>query len=182
MIGGDNMNKNEKSIKNLVFSALGIALVAICTMVIKVPVPATGGYVNFGDIMIFIVSIILGKKNGFLAGAFGSCLADILMGYIIFAPGTFIIKGIEGFLCGFIYEKLKDRINSVLVIGGACLISGLFMVFGYFIYETLIFTIEYSIAAVIPNLVQGIVSAIAAIPMAIAFKKATKGMLKEYTI
>lgn len=173
---------NGKKTKSLIFSALGIALVAVCTMLIKIPVPATGGYVNFGDIMIFVVSIILGKKKGFLAGAFGSCIADILMGYIIFAPGTFIIKGIEGLLCGLIYEKLKEKVNNVLAIAIGCLLAGAFMVLGYFVYELIIFSMEYSILAIGPNLVQGIVSGIAAVPISIIFGKTTKNIIKGHTI
>lgn len=173
------MERKKRTTKSLIISALGIALVAICTMLIKIPVPATSGYVNFGDIMIYIVAIIFGKRKGFLAGAFGSCFADILMGYIIFAPGTFIIKGLEGLLCGLLYEKLKLKINNFISVAISCCLGGLFMVLGYFIYESLIFSIEYSIVAIIPNLIQGLLSGIAATPLSIVFKNTTKNIIKE---
>lgn len=174
------MDKKKISTKSLVFTALSIAIVAVCTMVVKIPVPATGGYVNFGDIMIFAVAITLGKKKGAIAGGIGSCLADILMGYMIFAPGTLIIKGIEGFLCGLIYMELRERFSAVVAIGVSCVIAGLFMVLGYFVYESVLFTMEYAIGAIIPNMIQGMVSAAAAIPISMVFRKATSKIVNEY--
>lgn len=174
------MDSKRVSTKSLVFTALCVAIVAVCTMIIKVPVPSTGGYVNFGDIIIFAVAITLGKKKGFIAGAVGSCLADILMGYVAFAPGTFIIKGIEGFLCGLIYEKLSKNANNVVAICVSCIVAGAFMVGGYFLYESFIFSLEGAIGAIIGNCIQGSVSAVAAVPISMVFRKATKSFNEEY--
>ena len=168
------------STKSLVFTALCIAIVTVCTMVVKVPIPSTGGYVNFGDIMIFSVAIALGKKKGVIAGGIGSCIADLLLGYVAFAPGTLIIKGIEGFLCGLIYEVLKDGINKVTSICLAGGIAGLFMIFGYFTYESLIFGVEGALGAIAGNIIQGGVSAIASVPISLMLSKATKGINQKY--
>ncbi len=168
------------STKSLVFTALCIAIVAVCTMVVKIHIPSTGGYVNFGDIMIFSVAITLGKKKGAIAGGIGSCIADLLLGYIAFAPGTLIIKAIEGFLCGLIYEALKDGINRVVAICISGIIAGAFMVFGYFTYETVLFGMNGALGAIVGNLIQGGVSALAAVPISIMLSKATKGLNQKY--
>ncbi|KMT20987.1 ECF transporter S component [Clostridium cylindrosporum] len=171
------MENKKISVKSLVFTALAVALVTVCTMVIQIPVPSTGGFINFGDIMIFSVAIALGKRKGAVAGGVGSCLADILTGYAIFAPGTFIIKGIEGFLCGLIYEKLNKKVNNVVSVAISCIIAGAFMVCGYFIYESIIFSVESAIGSVIGNLIQAGVSAVVAIPISLALQKATKNIV-----
>ena len=49
--------------ETLIFTLTGlfVALVAVSTMVIHVPVVATGGFVNVGDTMIFVAAILLGE-------------------------------------------------------------------------------------------------------------------------
>jgi len=55
-----------------------------------------------------------GRKSGFLAGAIGSSVADIAMGYQHFAPVTFVVKGFEDlwqdWLCMFCPKDLKKNI------------------------------------------------------------------------
>lgn len=163
------VNGSYKKLLSLVYTALAIALVTLSTMVIRIP--TLKGYVNFGDIMIFVTAILLGKKSGFLAGAFGSALADILVGYAVYAPGTFIIKGLEGLICAFILGKNSDnRINTPSLIISPIL-AGMWMVLGYFIYEFILFGIGTAFPSIFTNLLQGGVSAIAAIPIILAMKK-----------
>ncbi|MEG0371817.1 MAG: ECF transporter S component [Clostridium sp.] len=166
------------STKSLIFTALGIAIVAVCTMIIKLPVPATGGYINFGDTMVFTFAILLGRKKGAVIGGIGSCLADLLMGYMIFAPATLVIKGIEGFICGLLYEKISKRNNSIGIVVGS-IVAGTFMVGGYFIYETLIFSFEAASISIVGNIIQGVVSVVISVPVSIMIKKATKNQIEE---
>jgi uncharacterized membrane protein len=162
-------NKQNKKLLSIVYTSMAIALVTLSTMVIRIP--TIKGYINFGDIMIFVTAILLGKKSGFLAGAFGSALADILSSYVIYAPGTFIIKGLEGLICALLVGINSDnRINTYSLII-APIISGLWMVFGYFIYEYILFGIGTAFPDIFTNLIQGGVSAIAAIPIILTMKK-----------
>ncbi len=85
---------------------------AALTVVVRVPIPGTGGYLNFGDIAVVFCGLFLGRKLGGLAGGIGSALADIIGGFFIFAPITLVAKGLEGFIAGFISEK---RIAAGLV-------------------------------------------------------------------
>lgn len=159
--------KND-GLKKMVYSALGIALVTLATLVIRIPT-ANGGYINFGDIMIFAVATTLGKKYGFIAGAFGSAIADLIAGAPIYILGTFIIKGIEGFLCGQIFMKKEESKTFVLPV--ATVISGVWMALGYLTYETIIFGGAAAIVNISGNLLQGLVSAAAAVPLIIAIRK-----------
>jgi len=114
----------------LSLSIVFAGLVAVSTMIIRIPVAATGGYINIGDAMIFICALTFGSFIGGLAGGIGSAIADMI-GYPIFAPFTLVIKGLEGFLAGFIKDG-KSFKKDLLAWG----IGALTMVAGYFIAES----------------------------------------------
>ncbi|HBM80247.1 MAG TPA: ECF transporter S component [Clostridiaceae bacterium] len=171
------MGKSNHIIKSIVYTALSIAMVTILTVVIRIP-SVRGGYVNFGDIMIFVTAVMLGKRTGFLAGSFGSALADLLSGYPEYAIATFIIKGIEGLLCGTIAGRRENAPVSRLSVAAA--FSALWMVAGYFLFEYTIggylfankgFGITMAVADLPGNLVQGAVCAVVAVPFILAIKK-----------
>lgn len=162
-------NQSSKRLLSIVYTALAIALVTLSTMVIRIP--TIKGYVNFGDIAIFVTAILLGKKSGFLAGALGSATADILGGYIIYAPGTFIIKGLEGLICALlIWRSSNNKANTYSLIISP-IIAGMWMVLGYFIYEYILFGLGTALPSIPSNLLQGGVSAVAAVPIVLALKK-----------
>ncbi len=94
---------------DLVLTALMLGLVCLATFALKVPNPLTQGYVHLGDTFIFMSVLVLGKKNGAIASSVGAALADILGGYVIFAPGTFIAKGLMAFVMGEIVERGHKR-------------------------------------------------------------------------
>ena len=81
---------------------------AALTIIVRVPIPGTGGYLNFGDIAVIFCGLFLGKKYGALAGGVGSALADVIGGFFIFAPITLVAKGLAGFIAGLIGEIKVD--------------------------------------------------------------------------
>ena len=144
--------KHDKLIR-LVLAALFAALTCVATVLVHIPMPATNGYINLGDGMVLLGAFLLGPVYGFAAGSLGSMLADVLLGYAAYAPGTFIIKGLTALTAALILRALSGRLSG-LVIGAAA--GEVVMVLGYFAYEAL--TLGYGIAAAasIPgNAVQG---------------------------
>ena len=85
--------KHQK-LYHLVLAALFAALTYVATNIIRVPIPATDGYINLGDCVVLLGAFLLGPVYGAAAGGIGSALADILSGYAVFAPGTFVIKAL----------------------------------------------------------------------------------------
>jgi uncharacterized membrane protein len=172
-------NQINKRLKFIVYTSLSIAMVALATMAIKIP-SVKGGYVNFGDIVIFITAVFLGKTAGFFAGGIGSAMADLILGYTVYAPATFVIKGLEGFICGYLSGgKSKDEIKTGPLIL-AIVVSAAWMIFGYFMFEckigSLLFANEdFGLTAAVLNLpgniIQGAVSAAAALPFILSLKK-----------
>lgn len=100
----------SNKIEKLVMTALMTAIIAVVTIIIPIPVPFTNGYIHLGDSMIFLSVIILGYKRGAVAAAFGSAFADLFLGYVYWAPWTFVIKGGMALILGLIlYESMKSR-------------------------------------------------------------------------
>ncbi len=84
--------------------ALMASFTAVATMV---HVPVVGGkvYFNLGDVVVLSSAYLLGRLGGALAGGMGSALADLLLGYPIWAPITLVIKGIEGLVAGSLCRR-----------------------------------------------------------------------------
>ena len=101
------MNKLREITSVAVFTAL----VFVATMVIRITIPATGGYFNVGDSMIYVAALLYGPLVGGLAGGIGASLVDAL-GYAIFVPGTFIIKLVEGAIVGYVGHKISPKART----------------------------------------------------------------------
>ena len=161
--------------RTLTLNALSIALVAVATLAIRLPVPATQGYINLGDAFIFVTALLLGPRTGGLAGGFGSAMADLLGGYAHWAPSTLFIKGLEGILVGILFRGYLGSGKAVFWASGAACIGGIWMVCGYFLAESVLYGTAPALAAVGPNLVQAGGSLLAGIPIAVALAKAGIG-------
>ena len=158
------MNPQNNRMHKLVLAAMFAALGCVATMVIQIPAPT--GYVNLGDAIVLLAGFTLGPAYGFVAGGLGPAMADLLLGYGMYAPGTFVIKGLVAVIASLIlmvYYRLKKEptISRLLV----CTIPAEgFMALGYFAYEMLILKYGAGAAAAIPaNLMQGLVGVVAAV-------------------
>src|SRR5665647_299014 len=147
-------------------AAIFAALVAAATLLFVVPIPATSGYFNLGETLIYIAALLFGSVVGAGAGA-GATLSDILVA-AQFAPGTFTIKAIEGFLVGFLNKKINQKTRRITLSATiAVVIGGFEMVLGYFLYETLVLGYPFALAAVeVPfNIVQMLIGLVIAVPV-----------------
>lgn len=146
-----------KNTKKLVLAALFAALACAATMVIRIPTPGTGGYIHPGDAVVILSGIFLGPVYGGLAAGIGSAMSDLLGGYFLYVPITFIIKGAVGFLAGKAFHFAKEKGISVwagVAAGGIADI--VLVVFGYGICEIVLYGLPAALGSMIPNLVQGI--------------------------
>ena len=140
--------------RKIAYSAVMAARVCAATMVIRVPSP-TGGYVNPGDAIVLLCGWLLGPWYGGAAAGLGTMLADVMMGYAVYAPGSLFIKGIEAVTAGLLFRALGRGLRAQLVSG---LVGGAIMTAGYFGYTALLLRHGMGAAASIPgNLVQAAV-------------------------
>lgn len=143
---------DDKKLRRLVLSALLAALCCVATMVVQIPSPMQG-YVNLGDCFVLLSGWMLGPWYGFAAGGIGSMLADVLLGYAHYAPGTLVIKGLMAMTAALILRRMNGS-SAGRVLGGVA--AELLMVAGYFGYASLLLGKGLAAAASIPgNLVQG---------------------------
>lgn len=121
------------------------ALTTVFTMVVSIYIPASNGFFNIGESMVYVSAILFGPYIGALSGGLGSMIADLLLGYPMYAPGTLIIKGIEGYLVGYVYFVLskkgyerKYRIIGVLFVSSLLIVGAvLYTLIGSQEYEGL---------------------------------------------
>ncbi|MCX8152959.1 MAG: ECF transporter S component [Candidatus Bathyarchaeota archaeon] len=153
----------------LALAVIFAALVFIVTSQIPpIPIPATYGYFNVGETVIYISALLFGPFVGALAGGVGAGLADLYLGFSIFAPGTLVIKGIEGATVGLLNLKIKKYTPNATVCAAISIAAGgLAMVIGYFLYEQLALGYPAALAlAEVPfNIVQMLIGLIIAVPI-----------------
>ena len=88
---------NEKStslskVRYLTMTGFMAALITIMTAYIcHIPVGVNGGYIHFGDALIYLAAVLLPRPYALAAAAIGGGMADLLTAPI-WAPATMIIK------------------------------------------------------------------------------------------
>ena len=163
----------QSKTKDLVLSALLIALVFITTQInFKLPISINGGLVHLGNTMLFMSAIVFGKKKGAIAGAFGMGLFDILSGWAAWAPFTFIIRGVMGYIIGYVANSNDRKGNSTTWNLIGIIIAGIIMIAGYYIAEIII-TGNYiaPITSIPGNIIQIVFGALFGLPLVKALKK-----------
>ncbi|MBP2636172.1 MAG: hypothetical protein H6Q72_2079 [Firmicutes bacterium] len=156
--------EQQAQTKQLVYAALGIALVFVCTVFvnIRLPIAANGGLIHLGNVPLFIFAILFGRWFGAVAGGIGMALFDVMGGWFLWAPFTLVIVGLMGYTIGAICDKRQTLTAYVLALVAACLIK----VVGYYGAEGIIYGNWLAPMASIPgNLIQIGVAAVIVLPV-----------------
>jgi uncharacterized membrane protein len=151
--------------RRMVLGALLTAMVAVATMAFQVPIPATKGYINLGDTVIFIAALLLGPGYGALAGGVGSAMADLISPYAAWAPFTLAIKGLEGFLVGYLFHRLFSGRPGAGPRALSMIAGGIWMAAGYFVAELILYGLPAAMIELPGNLIQAGGSAVIALPV-----------------
>jgi len=141
------------------------------TTIIRIPIPATGGYFNLGDTFIMASALLYGPIAGLFTGLIGPTLSDAI-GFPQFMLATAVVKSVEGFVVGLIGSTLNKR-QSYTSTTVALFLGVVILVCGYFVFEAVVYPIlatkapffgvtdaDAAIAEVFPNGLQGFLSAI----------------------
>jgi len=166
------MVKKQKAVIQLSLMAVMSALVAVGTLVIRIPNPM-GGYFNLGDVMIFVAALTFNPLIGGVAGGLGSAIADII-GFPFFALPTLVIKGLEGLVASMITNK-KNVYRDVL----AVVVAGAEMVIGYFLVELYLWGLGGALGEVPANIAQIFVGGLVGVPIAILLRRRLPEILRE---
>ncbi|MFW9830755.1 MAG: ECF transporter S component [Candidatus Thorarchaeota archaeon] len=137
----------------LALLAVLTALVTVLTIIIEIPVPATQGYINLGDVGVFLSGLLMGPLGG-LAGGLGSALADAALGYFQYVPITLIVKGFQATLTGTIFWIWKPFQKVEFRLALALLVGSIVMVTGYLLGEAVMVGLAAAVIEVPGNLFQ----------------------------
>ena len=123
-----------KKINYLAATGIMAALITLMTAYIcHIPVGTNGGYVHFGDALIYLAAVLLPKPYALAAAAIGGGLADLFTAPM-WLPATVVIK----MLIVLPFTERSQKIVSIRNVMAAVLayfISG----FGYFAAEYILF-------------------------------------------
>ena len=160
--------ENSSKVKYLTATGFMAALITIMTAYIcHVPIGVNGGYVHFGDSLIYLAAVLLPRPYALAAAAIGGGMADILTAPM-WAPATIIIK----MLIVLPFSNKSTKIvtpRNVFATVLAYIISGL----SYFLAEYLLFgTWAVLLVSMSQSLIQSGGSAIFFVMLGYALDKA----------
>jgi uncharacterized membrane protein len=158
-------------------------LAFVGTLAIRVPIPATGGYVNLGDTFVMAAALLYGPAVGALVGMIGPAAADAV-GFPQFILATAVVKGIEGWIVAAVgFGRGPARQAGALGAGILVLVGG------YYLFEALVYPLlagpipffgvtdpKAALAEIVPNLIQGTVSAVLAFGIQRVFNRPAGGL------
>lgn len=164
-------SNSHNRVMQIVLSGLFAAVIFVLTAFM--PIPLGHGYANAGDVFVILSGVMLGPWAGIASAGVGSALADLYLGYSVYAPATFVIKGLMAVCAGRVLplKKIRKEKRPLLRCAAACILCEAIMVLGYFLFETVFFGIAVALADVIGNLLQAAFGAAAAIALTMVLLK-----------
>lgn len=163
---------NEKRTFNVTLigiMAVMTAVIAALTYFPKFPIPATGGYIHFGDALVYFASFAFGPVVGLVGGGLGCALADVFGGYASWAPLTLVAHGLQGLIAGY-FGKGKGLTHMLIGWG----LGSVALIAIYFLGEWFIYGLGYggALAEVGPNFIQEAVGGLIGIPLVLLVRQA----------
>lgn len=93
-------------------------------------------------------------------------LFDLTSGWATWAPFTFIIRGVMGYIIGAVSHSNNKNGTSILYNLAAIIVSSLWMIAGYYIAEVILYGNLLSPVSSIPgNIAQIVVGLVISIPL-----------------
>lgn len=136
MYEGFKQERHGMTTRDLCVTAVMTALVFLATFVPKIPIPL--GYAHLGDAVIFLLAIMLPRREALFAAAVGSALSDVLGGFLLWAVPTLVIKFLMvEIVCRFVGERRgKTRIFAAFLLSSLWMAAA-YTVFGAALYASL---------------------------------------------
>ena len=149
-----DMRAHDKLVHLVVAALLAAAITIMTAYLFHVPIPGTGGYIHFGDALIYLAACLLPVPYAIGAAIVGAGLADLFTAPM-WLPATVVIKALVVLPFTSRGEKFLCRRNVIAVVA-----AGIITVVGYYLAEALLFGGWAAfIASVTGNLIQSVGSA-----------------------
>lgn len=176
------MENKASAIKTIDIVQIGLmaAITFIATTVIHVP--TFMGVLHLGDSMIFLSAILFGRKKSAAASAVGMCLFDLINGYTMWAPFTFVIKGVMGYIAGTIAYRKNYNGDNFSNNVFAFVAAGIWMIAAYYLGGAIIlafiskeFALQQALIIALKdiptNILQVVGGIVLALPLIAALKR-----------
>lgn len=161
--------------KDIVKIAVMAALTTAVSLLFVFPVPAANGIVTLVEAGIYISALLLGPLGGFWVGFLSGTLIDLLSGYPQWIIFSALIHGVQGYVAGLVFERVKGNSKYVL-----SLLSGsLIMIVGYFLATVFMYDLPAAIASIPANAVQNVLGIAVTIPVVVSLKKLNINSIEE---
>lgn len=160
----------KTTLQKIVISSLFAALICVATMVIKIPSPLKG-YINLGDGIVLLAAWTLPLPYGLVAAGLGSALADILSGYVVYAPATFVIKALMAVVAYSFYNLFTKKAKSTVSRVFSGTLAEIVMILGYFLFEGIMYGFAPSLVNIPANAVQGVAGIVIGVVLIKFFEK-----------
>ncbi len=162
----------KSRVYDLCVSSMLIALVLVATMFINIrlPISVNGGLIHLGNVPLFLAAILFGRKKGAIAGAVGMGMFDMLSGWMLWAPFTFVIRGVMGYIIGTIakFGRGASFFWNLLAI----IVGGMWMILGYYATEVILYGNWITPMTSIPgNVLQIVLAAVVSMPAILVIQK-----------
>ena len=141
--------------KRIVMAALLAALTCVATMIVKIPSPMKG-YINLGDCIVLVSGWMLPPGWGFLAAGVGSAMADLLSGYVIYGPATFLIKGLMALAAFYGFQLLHKKWGELASRLVSAIAAEAVMIVGYFLFAGFLYGFGAAVVNIPANGVQAV--------------------------
>lgn len=159
-------NNRRKSINQLTLSGLLAAMITLTTAyILHIPYGTNGGYIHFGDTLIYLSAALLPQPYALAAAAVGGGLADLLTAPV-WAPATILIKILITLPFTSHGPRLLIRRNIV-----ALCVAFLISAVGYYVAEWILFGSCAALISIIGSLIQSGGSSVAFLVLAAALDR-----------
>jgi uncharacterized membrane protein len=174
-----NYTENHRLLASPAYRIVSISLLtavtAVFTLVVRIPIAPTRGYINLGDVAIFFTAFTFGPVTALVSGGLGTAVADLLSGYAQWAPISLIIHGVQGFLAGLIVRTylvkvsrdqsgteaevtfIQQRRRTLVVTGIAGIVGTVIMTGLYFLAGASLYGFGPALVEVPGNIIQCVV-------------------------
>ncbi len=156
---------NDRNIRMLAIGGLLAAAIFLLTAFARVPIPA--GYLNLGDVGVFLAAMLLPADIAAICAGVGSALADLIGGFALYAPVTFVVKGGTALVFALLWRRLPGKLRYL------ALLSVLIVPLGYFVYELFVAG-AYAWADLPLNLLQAVIGVLLALAVKRVIRKAAR--------
>lgn len=120
---------------------------------------ALGGYTHLGTLAMFLIAVKYGKFYGMISAALGMTIFDVLGGWLVWAPGTFVVRLFAGYVFGLLAESSKGQGKSLVKNVLSLLGGGLVILVGYYVFESIVISdFITATASIIGNVLQLVIA------------------------